>query len=148
MTKSNTLMGQIQQPKIMLLEFPTVVALSELRKSSGKPTASHHKAIEATTAALCIRSSKAARQPGVSSRYLHEVLLGLINSSNIIKSDACGGLHGELGLGFAKVEGVVSTRTAHATLRAAGQQEQTTHQQQWECQVACSTLCLIRQLAF
>ena len=70
--------------------------------------------------------------------YLHEVLLGLIHASHIVKGYACVGLHLKLGAALAKVEGVVATWAAQATALAPAQQEQTTHQQQRESQVACT----------
>ena len=60
---------------------------------------------------------------------LHEVLLGLLNASNISKGDASVGLHLELGFALAKVEGVVASRASHATSLSPGQEEEATHQQ-------------------
>ena len=77
---------------------------------------------------------------GVGDVYLHEVLLGLINTGNIIKSDACVGLHLELGLRLAKRHWVVATRAANASLGAPRQQEKSTHQQQGKGQVACISM--------
>lgn len=64
--------------------------------------------------------------------HLHEVLLGLVDASNIIKGDACVGLHLKLGLGLAERQWVVATGAANAALGAPRQQEQPTHQQQGE----------------
>ena len=42
--------------------------------------------------------------------HLHEVSLGLLNTSHISKGDASVGLHLEFGFALSKVEGVVASR--------------------------------------
>ena len=69
--------------------------------------------------------------------HLHEVGLGLIHASHVVKSDASVGLHLEFGLRLPKVERVVAAGAAHAAALATGQQEQAANQQQGEGQVAC-----------
>ncbi len=73
---------------------------------------------------------------------LHEVLLGLIHSGNIVEGDAGVGLHLELGLGLAEGERVVAAGASRAALGAPRQQEQAAHQQQRERQVACDVPAL------
>ena len=70
--------------------------------------------------------------------HLHEVGLGLFHTSHISEGDAGVGLHLELGFALAEVHGVVASWATHAAPLATGQQEQASHQQQWECKVACT----------
>jgi hypothetical protein len=70
--------------------------------------------------------------------YLHEVTLGLINTSHVAEGDASVGLHLEPGTGLAKTHRVAWATPTHAPLRATGQQEEASHQQQGERQVACN----------
>ena len=72
--------------------------------------------------------------------HLLKVLFGLLDAGHVVEGDAGVRLHLELGLGLAHLHGVVAAAKSAwtaSTATAAGQQEQTAHQQQWERQVAC-----------
>mmetsp|Transcript_18452 Transcript_18452/g.46683 ORF Transcript_18452/g.46683 Transcript_18452/m.46683 type:complete len:537 (-) Transcript_18452:109-1719(-) len=68
---------------------------------------------------------------------LHEVLLGLLHTGDIVEGHAGVGLHLELGARLAEGHRVAgATGTTHTALGTTGQQEQTADQQQREREVA------------
>mmetsp|Transcript_8360 Transcript_8360/g.52121 ORF Transcript_8360/g.52121 Transcript_8360/m.52121 type:complete len:413 (+) Transcript_8360:2261-3499(+) len=67
----------------------------------------------------------------------HEVLLGLVHTSNVRKRDSSVGFHLELGLGLSKRQRVTRTSwTTHAPLVPPRKKEQASHQEQGEGQVS------------